>query len=920
MRVSALFAICILALGATTSTAQPAGTDAGAAAIACGPGIVDTTHFRHSFSRRLEYPTYAMPHPYAVGAGSPCGDVPRFVLATAYYFEVAWARYEAALAAIGHRMPQPTAGRLPVTYLASNPGKPLQFVHGSGPSLARAQVLSYAEGIRVSLSPGILDTERHKARTAHEVFHFIQSHHVGGEKCSGGPGLWWIEAAADYAATAIVWPDLAGYRGGGDFRVEAGEKNGNQRAFPYLLESPLQATGVPPNRHGIAGFAEKWGQGEELEYDKAHFIQFLVEKYRVPFLRLNAALLDAYQAGDGPQVILDALAKQLAPNGPLRDVYAEFATWWLVSERSPVSNTLVTKLALTEFPAVPLDAAIKPCPACRERTAFQAGRADIVSPTTVAVAMPAGFSAILWAMELKPELLAATPPGERLLTVGTRALEHGIVRIVVGPSRTWLAAAPKPVAEFTGAHQRTPVRLAAGQTMYVMAIGNSLDAPGSATITISDGPALTISPAAFSAPGPQVPFDATATLVNSPSPVVPGGRPRNRSGDPQAATFRWRLRTLKSGRIQEVAVESKAPQAETGVAASRQSITFPAPGSYVVTCIAQDANGDTIAESLPVPCEVAAPPLEPEPAPGTSAAPGAKGSTPRTGAVGYWRLVETRSLERARTPGTTGRTAVSDGSIAGSETSTGPDGPATWAGDCTWSLSTPGGLARLVPGQVVDVSMTVRERSVPEKLSGWNHGATGITGTVRFDKPGQGFGITHASASELVSADAKWQKSNPTPSATNTRSWTVPPGPGPADWGDRAALNANCSFGRFERVYEWTRGPAPASASAEPPPTHVPLTGNWTGTWTNALGERGRDTLELREAADGTLTGVWSGNITVTGRRLGPSTIELAGRNNNRAYEVSGVLQGGTLTFTYTTRRLDGRGTYRGTSTLTRER
>lgn len=214
--------------------------------------------------------------------------------------------------------------------------------------------------------------------------------------------------------------------------------------------------------------------------------------------------------------------------------------------------------------------------------------------------------------------------------------------------------------------------------------------------------------------------------------------------------------------------------------------------------------------------------------------------------------------------------------------------------------------------------MTVTDRSVPEKVSGWNHGYTGVGASVRFDMPYLGLTTSHRAATDLVNIGAGWQKSE-----TQKGTWTVPKGPGDSEWGGKAALNANCTFGRLERVYEWTTEPyVPGDARPAPPsaPSPPSFSGMWTGDWTNSVGEKQKDSLMLVEQPDGTLTGTWSGNIPVSGRRVSATTLAISGRTATREYQVTATLEGGALTMNYVARRLDAPGSYRGTSTLTRER
>jgi hypothetical protein len=307
---------------------------------------------------------------------------------------------------------------------------------------------------------------------------------------------------------------------------------------------------------------------------------------------------------------------------------------------------------------------------------------------------------------------------------------------------------------------------------------------------------------------------------------------------------------------------------------------------------------------------------KPKPAPATTTS----GLAASVAKAGYWRLLETRSLKAqpAAGSGVTSSFNVSDGSISGTQTIVNDEGPATWAGECTWSLQAPGGLNRLVPGEVIEVSMTVTDRSVPEKVSGWNHGYTGVGGSIRFDMPYLGLGVSHRAATDLVNIGAGWQKS-----ATQKSTWTVPKGPGDSEWGGKAALDANFTFGRFERVYEWTTEPyAPGEAKSAPrsAPSVPSVSGMWTGFWMNSVGEKQKDSLQLEEKTDGTISGTWSGSIRISGRRINATTLEFSGRTATRDYQVTVTLQGAVMTLDYVAKRLDAAGSYNGKSTLTREK
>lgn len=131
-------------------------------------------------------------------------------------------------------------------------------------------------------------------------------------------------------------------------------------------------------------------------------------------------------------------------------------------------------------------------------------------------------------------------------------------------------------------------------------------------------------------------------------------------------------------------------------------------------------------------------------------------------------------------------------------------------------------------------------------------------------------------------------------------------------------------------TYAWVDGEPPA-APATPPASdsdlmitpaadkaavNVKLSGRWQGSWMNSLGESGKDSLELKEDAEGNLSGTWSGNIAVTGVRSSANQFVLKGKTATRAYRANGFIQAGTLKLTYVVERLDSKGSYHGESTF----
>jgi hypothetical protein len=111
-----------------------------------------------------------------------------------------------------------------------------------------------------------------------------------------------------------------------------------------------------------------------------------------------------------------------------------------------------------------------------------------------------------------------------------------------------------------------------------------------------------------------------------------------------------------------------------------------------------------------------------------------------------------------------------------------------------------------------------------------------------------------------------------------------------------------------------TRGttPSPAATALDN------VGGNWTGMWTNSMGESGNnDTLQLTDDDSGDLEGIWSGNIGITGEWDDETDIDFSGQTSTRDYQVQGSIIGSMLILNYTAIRLDTSGTYTGVELLT---
>lgn len=94
--------------------------------------------------------------------------------------------------------------------------------------------------------------------------------------------------------------------------------------------------------------------------------------------------------------------------------------------------------------------------------------------------------------------------------------------------------------------------------------------------------------------------------------------------------------------------------------------------------------------------------------------------------------------------------------------------------------------------------------------------------------------------------------------------------------------------------------------------------GKWTGQWSNSLGERGDDSLVLTEDSNGKLSGVWTDEVAVSGKRINRNTIELQGQTAARSYQITATVIGNEMVMKYMATRLNSSGSYDGQSRLIR--
>ena len=108
----------------------------------------------------------------------------------------------------------------------------------------------------------------------------------------------------------------------------------------------------------------------------------------------------------------------------------------------------------------------------------------------------------------------------------------------------------------------------------------------------------------------------------------------------------------------------------------------------------------------------------------------------------------------------------------------------------------------------------------------------------------------------------------------------------------------------------------PPRSATSPRDTGAIISGSWVGQWTNSTGEIGSDSLIIQEDTNGNLQGIWSGTVTVEGRRTGTASFEMSGETANREYFAKVTLNNGDLLIDYTAWRLNTTGSYSGKSIL----
>jgi hypothetical protein len=247
------------------------------------------------------------------------------------------------------------------------------------------------------------EPKRFRNRTAHELFHLLQARRLGGGRAAARkmvepgrvdravgelPGFWWIEASAEVAATRIAW-DLP------DVMAKSVDD-----IYPYLLEYPLPAHGLPENRHNMTALDFGPYRSAQLEYQRAYFIAYLLD-HGANFFDMNERVLGRYAREEDPLVIFSALNEYLAAS-PARKrlpvLFREFAAWFLLGDDSP--------LAKQNPPRKPRGSVVKTTTGEERAADLIDGRARRAVQHTLSLA--SRYTAQLWAVKVDATK-AATP-------------------------------------------------------------------------------------------------------------------------------------------------------------------------------------------------------------------------------------------------------------------------------------------------------------------------------------------------------------------------------------------------------------------------------------------------------------------------------------------------------------------------------
>lgn len=121
-----------------------------------------------------------------------------------------------------------------------------------------------------------------------------------------------------------------------------------------------------------------------------------------------------------------------------------------------------------------------------------------------------------------------------------------------------------------------------------------------------------------------------------------------------------------------------------------------------------------------------------------------------------------------------------------------------------------------------------------------------------------------------------------------------------------------------DELYAWLRKQSKGGASTRRARDRSEFQGKWTGNWENTHGDKGTETVILKESAEGLISGTYSDN-NLKGERVGKHTFTFEATTDSCRYRIVGRVDGGKLYLNYAATPLDGGARYYGVSILERE-
>jgi len=328
----------------------------------------------------------------------------------------------------------------------------------TGPDAAGTDPACYEHGTkRLYVSSNrVISRADLKHKLAHELFHSFQSSALGYDVsvATGTVAKWWMEASAEYASCRVPWT--------------LDEMGGSVHSiYPYLLQYPLPYCGVPNDGHGVKGF-------NELEYDKGYYLDHLVRsgaKFGQLFKEISRALLDARDGkpmgAGGP--ILSTIRAHVATvvQRPVRDVYREFAAWFLFSAEAPLARALPPDddpLACIDNPNRAL--IVFPPP----KTDPQTGQTQVYRKTH-AMDLPGGYTAKVFAV--KPELEAGSTTPRPMVVRPIALPDETSLDVFCLPEGTRVPGQPQPQATIEPGGKGVLCDVEPNHILYVVACNTS---------------------------------------------------------------------------------------------------------------------------------------------------------------------------------------------------------------------------------------------------------------------------------------------------------------------------------------------------------------------------------------------------------------------------------------------------------------